>query len=404
MRVLQVTDNYAPATGGLERAVSALAQGLATAGHEVDVVTMSRPDAPPTEPEGPVTVRRVAGWTRHLRRFSTDSGHRFHPTVPDPQLTRRLQELVDERRPDVVHAHGWILHSCLGLRLPRGSALVTTLHDYGLTCPKKTMIHRDRLDSPCAGPALGKCLRCTSGFYGPVKGPALTLGLAASGFDRVAMFLPISAAVAQACLPGVEPERITVVPSFVDDDLARDAVRPEFLPDGDFVLFVGALGEHKGAGLVAMAHRQMATDAPLVMLGSRRADTPDLGERAIVRSGVPHRLIMGAYAAASVVAVPSRWAEPQGLVAIEAMTAGAPVVASAVGGLAELVEPGVSGVLVPPGDAAALARALDGLLADPGRRARMGQAGRARAAAFTASAGVPRVVAAYERARSLAVA
>ncbi len=401
MRVLQVTDNYAPATGGLERAVSALAQGLAAVGHDVDVVTMSRPGSPAIEVEGAVTVRRIEGWTRHLRRFSADSDHLFHPTVPDAALTRRLQELVDRLRPDVVHAHGWILHSCLGLRLPRRAALVTTLHDYGLTCAKKTMIQDDRLDTPCSGPALRKCVRCASSFYGPVKAAALTLGLAATRFDRVAMFLPISEAVAQACLPGVDRDRIAVVPSFVDDDVARPAPRPDFLPDGDFVLFVGALGEHKGVGLLAKAHRRMAADVPLVMIGARRADTPDLGERVIVRSGVPHRQIMGAYAAAAVVVVPSRWAEPQGLVAIEAMASGVPVVASAVGGLAELVEPGVSGLLVPPGDAAALAGALDGLLADPAARARMGQAGRLRAAGFTASAVVPQVEAAYEGARSL---
>jgi glycosyltransferase involved in cell wall biosynthesis len=122
-----------------------------------------------------------------------------------------------------------------------------------------------------------------------------------------------------------------------------------------------------------------------------------------VRSGVPHEQIMGAYAAAAVLAMPSRWAEPQGLVAIEAMASGTPVVASAVGGLAELVTPDV-GLQVPPGDADALARALDALLADPGLRARMGRAGRARAAGFTAAAVVPQVVAAYERARATAPA
>ena len=387
MRVLHVTDNYAPATGGLERAVAALAQGLAADGHAVDVVTMARPDAPAREREGAVTVHRVAGWTRHLRRFSADPGHHFHPTVPDPALARRLQELVDELRPDVVHAHGWIVHSCLGLR---GAPLVVTLHDYGLTCAKKTMSREP--DVACAGPALGRCLPCANAFYGPVKGTALTVGLRAARFDRVALFLPISHAVARACLPGVDPARVAVVPSFVADDVTAGARRPDFLPDGPFVLFVGALGEHKGVGLLAEAHRRMRADVPLVALGPRRPDTPPL-DGVLVRSGVPHRQIMGAYAAASVVAVPSRWPEPQGLVAIEAMASGTPVVASAVGGLAELVTPD-TGALVPPGDVDALARALDRMLAEPRR------GGPARAAAFTAGAVVPQVVAAYERARA----
>jgi glycosyltransferase involved in cell wall biosynthesis len=408
VKILQVTDNYAPATGGLERTVQLLARELAARGHHVEVATLSRLDAPAREAEGPVTVHRLDGLTRHLRRFSTDPGHQFHPTMADPQLVRRLQELVDTMRPDVVHAHGWILHSCLKLRLPPGSALVTTLHDYGLVCAKKTMIHHEELDASCSGPALRKCLSCAKASYGAAKGTALTLGLtqARSGFDRVAMFLPISDALAQACLPGVAPERIEVLPSFVADDVAaHPGPRPDFLPEGDFVLFVGALGEHKGVGLLARAHARMKTAVPLVVIGSRRADTPELTgtpERPVVmHSGVPHAQIMAAFAAAAAVAVPSRWPEPQGLVAVEAMTSGVPVAASRIGGLTELVDDGVTGLLVEPGDADALAGALDDLLADPGRRRRMGVAGRARAEQYLAAAVLPRMIEAYTRARSL---
>lgn len=407
MRILQVSDGYPPATGGLERVVQGLAAELAARGHDVDVATLSYPGAPALEQEGPVTVHRLEGWTRHLQRFSADPGHHFHPTAADPQLVRRLQRLVDELRPDVVHVHGWILHSALNLALPPGSALVVTLHDYGVTCARKTMIHNDELDRTCSGPSLRRCLPCANRFYGPVKGVALTIGLAHAQhlLDRVAMFLPISDAVARACLSGVDPARVTVVPSSVADDVAAISVAaPDFLPDGDFVLFVGALGEHKGVGLLAEAHRRMATAVPLVVVGSRRADTPDLpgtAERPVIlRAGVPHEEIMAAFAAAAVVAVPSRWPEPQGLVAIEAMAAGVPVVASRVGGLAELVAPEETGLLVEPGDADALAAALDRLLGDPALRARMGTAGAARARNYTASAVVPLVEDAYGRALS----
>ncbi|MEC3982634.1 glycosyltransferase family 4 protein [Amycolatopsis sp. H20-H5] len=408
MKILQVTDNYAPATGGLERTVQGLARELAARGHDVEVATMSRPDAPDIEHEGPVTVRRLSGLTRHLRRFSSDPGHHFHPTVADPQLVRRLQELVDTTRPDIVHAHGWILHSCLRLRLPPGSALVVTLHDYSLVCAKKTLTHFDELDSRCAGPSPRRCLSCANASYGAVKGAALTLGLARDSrrFDRVAMFLPVSTAVAEACLPGVAPERISEVPSFVADDVAAaPGPRPGFLPDGDFLLFVGALGEHKGLGVLAEAQRRMAVSVPLVVIGARRADTPELtgtAERPVfVHSDVPHPQIMAAFAAAAVVAVPSRWPEPLGLVAIEGMAAGTPVVASRVGGLAELVDHGVTGRLVEPGDPEALAGALDTLLADPAQRSRLGAAGALRAERYTAGTAVPRVIEAYERARAL---
>jgi glycosyltransferase involved in cell wall biosynthesis len=408
MRVLQVTDSYPPAPGGLERAVWVLSRELAARGHHVEVATLDRPGSPALEQDGGVTVRRLTGWTRHLRRFAADPNHQLHPTVADPPLVRLLQELVDATRPDIVHVHGWILHSCLRLRLPSDTALVVTLHDYGLVCAKKTMTYHDDLDSRCTGPSPRACLGCAGAFYGAVKGTALTLGLAHARrrWDQVKMFLPVSAAVARACLPGISPDRITVIPSFVADDVAaRSAPRPAFLPDSDFVLFVGALGEHKGVGLLSRAHQRMATPVPLVVIGARRADTPELtgtpARPVVVRGDLAHPQIMAAFAAASVVAVPSRWPEPHGLVAVEAMASGAAVVASRVGGLAEIVEHGVTGCLVEPGDVEALSGALDNLLADPGLRRRMGAAGAARIGRYQAAAVMPRVIEAYTEARAL---
>jgi glycosyltransferase involved in cell wall biosynthesis len=396
MRILQVSDNYAPASGGLERVVAQLSEALAARGHTVEVATLARPDAPAVERRDGIVVHRIDGWIRHLPQ--ADPAHRFHPTVADPALVRRLQEIVDRLRPQVVHAHGWILHSVLRLSLPIGCRLVATLHDYSLVCARKTL--SPTLDSSCSGPSPRKCVSCASRFYGPVKGPALALGLAAARFDRVDTFLPISRAVADACVPG-DP-RARVIPSPVPDSLPV-GMRPDWLPDGEFLLFVGALGPHKGVDVLAEAHRMMRRPVPLVLLGPERPDTPALpavpGRPVIVRSGVAHPQIMAAYAAAAAVVVPSRWAEPQGLVAVEALAAGAPVVASRVGGLAEVVEP--AGLLVPPGDASSLAMTLDALLDDPPLRRRMALAGPVRAQGFTMSAVLPQVLAAYRNEASV---
>ena len=91
---------------------------------------------------------------------------------------------------------------------------------------------------------------------------------------------------------------------------------------------------------------------------------------------VPPGDLAAYYDRAAVVAVPSR-REGYGLVAREAMAHGRPVVASAVGGLLEAIEDGVNGVLVPPLDIPALRQALEELLEDPERRARLGSAARA---------------------------
>jgi glycosyltransferase involved in cell wall biosynthesis len=87
---------------------------------------------------------------------------------------------------------------------------------------------------------------------------------------------------------------------------------------------------------------------------------------------------LGFYAQATIVAVPSIWEEPFGLVAVEGMAAGRPVVASAVGGLRDIIADGETGLLVPPGDVEALAHALETLLDNPARCTAMGAAGRAR--------------------------
>jgi glycosyltransferase involved in cell wall biosynthesis len=77
-------------------------------------------------------------------------------------------------------------------------------------------------------------------------------------------------------------------------------------------------------------------------------------------------------------AVPSRWHENQPMAVLEAFACGLPVVTTGLGGLPELVEPGVDGAIVPAGDPAALAAALTGILADPSLAAAMGKAGRAK--------------------------
>ena len=108
-----------------------------------------------------------------------------------------------------------------------------------------------------------------------------------------------------------------------------------------------------------------------------------------------------ALAEASVVAMPSVWPEPFGLVGIEALAAGRPVIASATGGVGDWLEDGVNGLCVRPGDAPALAHALEELLADPARQQRMGAAGREMVAArFSPERHVAALSDAYRAARS----
>jgi glycosyltransferase involved in cell wall biosynthesis len=173
------------------------------------------------------------------------------------------------------------------------------------------------------------------------------------------------------------------------------------------VTFAGRIVRPKGVHVLIRAAREV--DAEFVICGDGR-DLADV-RRLARRLGVQDRVRFTGWldaadlahelAEASVVAIPSVWPEPFGLVGIEALAAGRPVVASATGGTADWLDAGETGLCVAPGDAVALARALNELLQDPERQARMGAAGRAAVAArFSRERHVEGLVRAYRMARS----
>lgn len=204
--------------------------------------------------------------------------------------------------------------------------------------------------------------------------------------DRV---IAISGAVRDHASPrGFRRRRIDVVWNGLED---RPVVpRPAGSPP--VVAFVGRLNRWKGHEVFAAAAARLAPafpDARFLIAGGApesegwRVDAlreqlaaPGIADRVEVagfESDVPALL-----ARVDVVAVPSTWPEPFGLVTLEAMRAGRPVVATAHGGTLDLVEDGRTGILVPPGDTAALADAIGTLLRDPALRERLGSAARAR--------------------------
>jgi glycosyltransferase involved in cell wall biosynthesis len=251
---------------------------------------------------------------------------------------------------------------------------------------------------------LAKCLACAPEQYGVLKGTAITTGLRSSRIlhGRADRYIAISTAVADGsrCVLSNRCE-IVVIPTMVPNHLpalARSTPRPEFLPSQDgYLMFVGALGRDKGVDVLLKARRKMRKRAPLVLIGTPRADTPRIDDpEVVVARNVPSAQVMASWIRASVAVVPSVIREGMGQVAIEAMLVGRAVVASDVGGLRDVVEHGVTGLMVPPGDPEALAVALDSLLDNPEARQRMGEAGRLRARQFEAASVVPRVVETFE--------
>jgi glycosyltransferase involved in cell wall biosynthesis len=208
---------------------------------------------------------------------------------------------------------------------------------------------------------------------------------------------------------------------FIEDHLAyngigRTVLAPLFphpspapapLPPEGPVVFSGRVTQAKGvetflrgvAGVSAPA--EVCGDGWYLPRAKQLAASLGIEERVTFRGWMSSDELRDAYARARVVVVPSHWPEPFGLVGIEAMAAGRPVVGTATGGIPEWLENGETGLLVKPGDPNALSAALAALLSDPERAGHMGVRGVARVAElFSPERYVDAIARAYELALS----
>ncbi|WP_338784674.1 glycogen synthase [Streptomyces sp. DG1A-41] len=215
--------------------------------------------------------------------------------------------------------------------------------------------------------------------------------------------IAVSAAMREdilGCYPALDQDKVHVVHNGIDTSLYRPDHGTDALDrigldrSRPYVLFVGRITRQKGVPHLLRAVRDIDPAAQVVLCAGA-PDTPEIdqefrelfGELSRVRDGVfwiprmlPRPEVIQLLTHAALFVCPSVY-EPLGIVNLEAMACGTPVVASAVGGIPEVVDDGRTGLLVPAGDGfeAGLARAMDSVLGDPEAARRMGEAGRERA-------------------------
>jgi glycosyltransferase involved in cell wall biosynthesis len=400
MRILMLAQFYPPAIGGEERLVADLSADLAERGHDVAVVTLWHEGFPEFEVARGVRIYRVRGTMQRIGMLFSESDRQYAPPFPDPEVLLALRRIIRKEQPDIVHAHNWIVHSFTPLKSWSKAKFVATLHDYSLACVQKRMM---RQGVRCAGPGLAKCLACATDFYGIAKGPLTVLANSCwEGKERQAvdMFLPISRAVAEGTQLDKHNAPYRIIPDFIPNEVAMagDDENPllERLPKGEFLLFVGDIRQDKGVDVLLRAYAGLETQVPLVLIGRPVEDFAGrLPPNVLLLGGWPHEVVMSAWSRCMIGLVPSTWAEPFGIVALEAMYMGKPVIAALSGGLSDVVADGETGLLVPPGDAGALRNAIQCLLADPARRERMGAQAKQRVLQFQAKAVVSRLEQVY---------
>jgi glycogen synthase len=398
VRILLLAQFLPPVSGGEERHVWNLARALAARSHDVTLLGFATGDEQPGESvsEGVRLVRVRTAASRVSALYSDPTRPHALP-LPDPVVSRAIRDELSARRFDVVHAHNWIVNSALGPAAAAGVPLVMTLHDYSHICVTKRLMEHGR--KRCPGPSPARCLSCASAHYGALNG-AVTLAAntwsARRRAKRIAEAAAVSSAVADAvAIPAdgwLHTARLDarVIPNFIPDEIILDEIPPT---EADApLLFVGDLSPDKGVQTLLDAYEMLDSPPPLVLAG--RTATPDAWRfppGAHWAGQLPHEAVVELFRSARAVVVPSVWADPCPTVVLEAMAAGRPVVAAASGGILDMVVDGQTGLLVPPGDVAALAKALASVLGDPGTASAFGVAGRDRAREFTVSSVVERI-------------
>ena len=397
LRILQLSQFYDPIIGGEEAHVRTLCEQLVKRGHEVSLITYATADdAGITTDEG-VEIVRVRPTSSSIPFVYSDPSWPHAMPIPDSATMRAIWEFVKARKPDVAHSHNWIANSAVG-PLKRGRVpLVTTLHDYSQTCATKR--YRYMNAEECNGPEVRKCIRCSSHKFGMLSGP-LTVGgnalMSRRRRDGTAQFLSVSSAVAKrsenpggdtAAAAGV---RSMVLPNFIPDELIEDSIAPP--SEEGPIVFVGDLTKDKGVPVLVEGYRRLKSPPEMVLIGRITSETPDpLPDGVLATGPLKHAEAIEHVRRARVMVVPSTWQDPCPTVVLEGMSKGRPMVASAAGGIVDMVVDGETGMLAAPGDPASLAEALEAVLADPERGVRMGMAGRDRARLFAVSAVVNRL-------------
>jgi phosphatidylinositol alpha-mannosyltransferase len=359
VRILLACPYAWDASGGVQVHVRELGATLRARGHDVRVLAPSR--ARPREP-----------WVRSVGRpVAVPYNRSVAPICFSPASARRVRAALRAFAPEVLHAHEPLIPSTSMLALratARGpTPVVATFH----AGAERSILF------DLAAPALRRLARA------------------------IDVRIAVSAAAASFAARRIG-DGFVIVPNGVDVERFAGA-EPVELPAGRRMLFVGRLDERKGFRVAVAAFRRLAARFPDLLLvavggGPEKASATALPEgirdRVVLVGPVANEDLHRYEAAADVFVAPSVGGETFGVVLVEAMAAGVPVVASDIPGYDEVIRPG-EGLLVPPRDPGALADAVASLLDDPAAAKALADAGRARAWTYSWDAVAERIEGLY---------
>jgi glycosyltransferase involved in cell wall biosynthesis len=349
MRIVVAHNRYKYA-GGEDAVMAAEVEMLRCAGHEVELLGADN--------------RTIDGMVAKIAA----AGSLFH----SPGSSRRMGELIQTFRPDIVHIHNWfplLSPSIISVACAAGVPVVQTLHNFRMFCANSSLYRDGRVCLDCAGKALpmgGVVHRCYSGSRvgSALVTAAFSYHRLAGTWDGISTFIAVSDFQRELLIRGgMNSAQIVVKPNFV-----RDPGEPG-QGNGGYALFVGRVTAQKGIRTVLQAWEEYRPAMPLKIMGdgplanevrdrvSRLACVEYLGQRTASE-------VSSAMGAARFLIFASESYEPLGLTIVEAFSRGTPVLAARLESMNDLVKDGLTGLQFNVGDAADLAAKADQLFAD----------------------------------------
>lgn len=386
MNILQVNKFWFQ-LGGVESYLKGVVEELSDRGHRIAEFGMRHEENRPSEYADffvPFIDLRTGGRGLPLgRKIRTSVGLLY-----DPKVFRRISDLCAAFGPEVAHVHLFerqlttaVIRGLRSRRVP----ILQTFHDYSFVCPSYTLMKG--MTVPCE-------LECTRrGYHRAVVHRCVKRSRAASSLSAVELIVrrhvvryqrwvdlfiaPSRYLRAILIESGLEPRKVVHVPNYVKTSEFEPRLEP-----GEYALFVGRLSFEKGLWTLLAAAEELPTQEFRIV---GRGPEEEALRAEVRRRGLSNVRLEGfrqgeelreLYRNASCVVMPSEWPENSPMVVYEAFSSGKPVVATALGGLPELIDEGRDGFVVPPADAGALSRAIRLLAESPQRAREMGERGR----------------------------
>lgn len=299
-----------------------------------------------------------------------------------------VREAISKFRPDIVHVHNFfpllspsVYFACNEAGIP----VVQTLHNYRILCAIASFYRDGRICEDCLGKPFGWPAVIHQCYRGSRVGSAAVSAMASvhhwlgTWTERVNAYICLTEFARQKFIQGGVPaNKLFVKPNFVYPQLQSLKVDSPSLGCEPYALYVGRLYQEKGINTLLTAWKNLDITLKLKIVGEGPLTQQVIDESQPI-SGIellgkqPFEKVCQLIANAQFLIVPSEWYETFGLVVIESFSAGTPVLASKIGALAELINPGQNGLQFRPGDAEDLAAKIKWALAHPEELAQMGQ-------------------------------